>query len=372
MSTNTGNATSPGSATSMRSTTGSARALIRLVLGKDRDLAREYPLVFDENARGEIISIEVEGEVRSACALLERELALPDVRVRAGFIGSVVTHPDFRGRGLASRVLARAEKTLAERGAIVAILWGDDQGFYARRGYRPFGAEVDFAISHDVASQLPEPVGVRAFDIEDAHALHDLYAAHPERVTREREETRALLGAPDMEVLVCERWGKIAGYSCLGRGRDLREVVHEWAGDAQTVTMLVRAHMEKRTARGDEGDLYVMAPPSAKDLSARLTAAGALASTGILGLAKLVDPLGAAKVCAARLDRRGGIHVRAAGEKIEFTGGRGHWEGTPSEVLELLFAARGTNELSRSVARKIEGWGSALPLTPFVWGLDSI
>ncbi len=360
MSTSTGNATS------------SARDLIQSVLGDDRQLAREYPLVFDENARGEIVSIEVDGEVRSACAVIERELVLPDVRVRAGFIGTVVTHPEFRGRGLAGRVLARAEEWLAQRGALVAILWGDDQGFYARRGYQPFGAEVDFALAPELVAQLPEPTGVREYDVEDASAIHDLYAAHPERVAREPEETLALLGAPDMEVLVCERWGRVSGYSCLGRGRDFRDVVHEWAGDAQTVMMLVRAHMERREARGEARDLYLMSPPSAKDLCARLTAVGAIMSTGILGLAKLVDPLGTAKLCAARLDRRGGIRVEAAGDKLAFRGGRGHWEGTPSEVLELLFAARGTNELSRTVARKVEGWGSALPLSPFIWGLDSI
>jgi GNAT superfamily N-acetyltransferase len=354
------------------SATSSARDLIQSVLGEDRQLSREYPLVFGENARGETVSIEVDGEVRSACALIDREIVLPDVRVRAGFIGSVVTHPEFRGRGLAGRVLARAEETLAQRGALVAILWGDDQGFYTRRGYQPFGAEMDFALAPELVPQLPEPVGVRELDVEDAAALHDLYAAHPERVARELEDTRTLLDVPDMEVLVCERWGRVSGYSCLGRGRDLRDVVHEWAGDAQTVMMLVRAHMERRAARGEERDVYLMSPPSAKDLCARLTAAGGIVSTGILGLAKLVDPLGAAKLCAARLDRRGGIRVEAAGEKIAFRGGRGLWEGTPSEVLELLFAARGTNELSQIVARKVEGWGSALPLSPFIWGLDSV
>lgn len=353
------------------SATRSARELIQHVLGEERDLAREYPLVFGDDARGEIVSIEEDGEVRSACAMIERELVLPDVRVRAGFIGSVVTHPDFRGRGFASRVLARAEEKLAAHGAMIAILWGDDQAFYTHRGYQPFGAEVDFAIALDVASKLPEPAGVRELAADDAPSIHELYSMHPERVSREIDETRALLEAPDMEVLVCERWGRLTAYSCVGRGKDLRDVVHEWAGDAQTVTMLVRAHMERRKARGEERDLYVMAPPSAKDLHTRLTAAGAAASTGILGLAKLVDPLAAANLCAARLDRRRGVRAEST-DKLRLIGPRSRWEATPSEVLELLFAARGEIELARSVARKVEGWGGALPLAPFVWGLDSI
>lgn len=351
--------------------TSSARELIQSVLGRDRALAREYPLVFDDGAPGELVSIECDGDVRSACALLERELVLPDVRVQAGFIGSVVTHPEYRGRGLAGRTLARAEAELARRGCLIAILWGDDEGFYARRGYYPFGAELDFALAPELEPRLPEPTGVREVGSDDALAIHELYASHPERVGRTPDETRALLGAPDMEVLVCERWGRMTAYSCLGRGRDLRDVVHEWAGDAQTVTMLVRAHLERRKARGEERDLYVMAPPSATDLATRLTSAGAAVTTGIVGLAKLIDPLAAAKLCAARLDRRKGLRVEA-GEKIALVGARGRWAGTPVEILELLFAARGTPDLAQTVAREVQGWSEALPLTPFVWGLDSI
>jgi hypothetical protein len=268
-------------------------------------------------------------------------------------------------------VLARVEETLAAHGALIAILWGDDQAFYTRRGYQPFGAEVDFALAPDVAEKLPGPTGVREYVADDASAIHDLYSMHPERVSREMDETSALLEAPDMEVLVCERWGRLTAYTCVGRGRDLRDVVHEWAGDAQTVTMLVRAHMERRSSRGEARDLYVMAPPSAKDLHARLTAAGAVASTGILGLAKLIDPLGAARLCSARLDRRGGVRAEST-DKIRLIGPRSRWEATPSELLELLFAARGASDLARTVARRVEGWGGSLPMTPFVWGLDSI
>lgn len=351
--------------------TQAARDLIESVLGKDRTLAREYPLVFDAGAHAELVSIEFDGRVRSACALLERELVMPDVRVHAGFIGSVVTEGAHRGQGLASRVLARAEAELARRGCVVAILWADERGFYERRGYRPFGAEVDLVVQSAHRDRLPEPIGVREFTDDDALAIHELYARHPERVERSEPETRALLGAPNMDVLVCERWGRVSAYACVGRGHDLQGVLHEWAGDGLAVAMLVRAHLERQGERGRHSELFVMAPPSAVDLTARLISAGASATTGILGLAKILDSRAAAEICAERLDRRKGLRVEA-GPPVALVSERGRWESTPETLLELLFAARGGEILARNVAREVEGDADALPLAPFIWGLDSI
>ncbi|MFN0244676.1 MAG: GNAT family N-acetyltransferase [Planctomycetota bacterium] len=354
---------------------GAALALLERVLRAGAPYAAECPLVFDARAPGRVIEIKPDGVVRSACTLLERELVMPHARIRAGFIGSVVTDPDHRGRGLATQVLEAAETELRSRGSLLALLWPNEPSFYERRGWRAIGAERDFVLSPTHREALPEAAQVRLRVSDDDDAIHELYALHPERVERTREETRALLGCPDMEVLVCERWGKTVAYSCLGRGADFHDVVHEWAGDARAVLALLRGHLERRRVRGEENDLYVIAPRSALDLAERLSALSVPSSIGVLGYAKMLDLVSAAEHLAGLIDRRGNVRVEVppdAPGTIELVGSTGRWRGTNADVLELLFAARGDASLARKVAAAVGGTAERLPLALFAWGLDSI
>lgn len=354
---------------------GEALALLERVLRAGAPYAAECPLVFDARAPGRVIEIKPDGVVRSACTVLERELVMPHARIPAGFIGSVVTDPDHRGRGLATQALDAAEKDLHSRGCLLAMLWPNEPGFYERRGWRAIGAERDFVLSPSICEALPDASQVRLRVPDDDEAIHELYGLHPERVERTEAETHALLGCPDMEVLVCERWGRTVAYSCLGRGADFHDVVHEWAGDAQAVLALLRGHLERRQVRGEQNDLYVIAPRSASDLAARLSALRVPSSIGVLGHAKLLDLFGAAEHAAGLIDRRGRVRVEVPADApgtIELVGSTGRWRGTDAEVLELLFAARGDGSLARKVAAAVGGTPERLPLSLFAWGLDSI
>jgi GNAT superfamily N-acetyltransferase len=353
-----------------------ARRLFELVLREGGPIAPEFPLLFEEasaHPARAFATIEQDGEVRSACALLSRELVLPDLRLPIGLIGSVATHPDWRGRGFAARVLERAEEELASAGAALAILWADDKGFYERRGWRAFGSEHDFVIHADLAAALPAADGCRPRAAADDEALHELYLAHPERVGRTLDETRALLACPNMEVLVCERWQRVVAYACLGRGQDFANAIHEWGGDALSVLALVRAHVERRLARDETSDVVLIAPVSARDLTARLARLGVAAHRGVLGMAKILDARACAEIAAKRLDQRGGLKVEERPDGlVRLFDRHALVELSREELLELLFAASGDRTRSGSVASVFHLPTDRLPLEPFVWGLDSI
>ncbi len=352
-----------------------AQSVLASVVPEPAALAREYPLLFDASSQGGVATIEQDGAVRSACTFLMRTFVTPRATFELGLIGSVATQAEYRGRGLAGRVLAAAETELARRGALLAVLWADDPPFYERRGYAKFGTEIDFTLPADLVHELPAASNVRERRADDALAIDLLHRTHPERVQRSVAETAALLECPDMEVLVCERWGKIAAYTCLGRGRDLRDVIHEWAGDALTVLGLVRAHLERRRARGEDGDLYIIAPPSADDLAQRLEALGATMALGVLAMGKLLDARAAAELAASVLDRRKQLKVELGGVdtgSMVFVNGERRVSCTPEELVRLLFAARGDRTLALDVAQRLDVSSKALPLAPFAWGLDSI
>ncbi len=351
-----------------------ARGLMERVLRAGAPIAPEYPLVFGGAENAAFVIDEQGGEALSACALLERDLVVRGRTIRAGLIGSVATDPRWRGQGRCASVLAAAEAELARRGALLAILWADDIDYYAKRGWRRFGWEIDFVLPPECAANLPEPFGVRERVPGDDGQIHELYERHPERVARTAAETSALLGCPQMEVLVVERWGRVAGYTCLGRGVDLCDVVHEWAGDAQALLALLREHFARRKDRGLDQGLFLICPPSAVDVAERLTSAGAQLSQGVVGMGKLLLPLEAGKLAAELLDRRGGVSCSGADAegRVSFVGPKGEASCTREELLELLFAPRAERTRVEEVGGRLGVPGVELPLTPFLWGLDSI
>jgi GNAT superfamily N-acetyltransferase len=341
-----------------------------------RTLAEEYPLVFERRFGGEPIELTEAGEVRAACTSLVREFRIGAERVRGGLIGSVATDPAWRRRGLASRLLERAEDALRARGCLFALLWADEPGFYLKRGYAPFGSECDYLLVSELAEVLPEPSGVRELRAGDEPFLHRLHARHAQRVERSLEETRALLGVPGMLTLVRERPSAPShpalpvAYACLGRGRDLADAVHDWAGETEDVLALLRAHLERRFPAREPGALFLMAPPGAGELGYRLLRLGAVSKRGILGLGKLLDPRAASELLSALLGK--GAAATWSEGRLVLRGPQSTAELDLDGLQALLFGAPGVREDVRVLLARLGFERVRLPLEPFAFGLDSI
>ena len=77
--------------------------------------------------------------------LYRREATWDGRKVRIGGVGGVLTHPDFRRRGLASVALSAAIQTFKdERATDFALLFCEPHNiaFYGNRGWKPFIGEV--------------------------------------------------------------------------------------------------------------------------------------------------------------------------------------------------------------------------------------
>lgn len=349
-----------------------ARALIERVLRSGASIAPEYPTLFHENAAGAFVTVEDGGATRAACAILPRELAIGAHRVRVGLVGSVVTDPAHQRRGHATRLLEAAEKALRDNGCALALLWADDRGFYARRGWREIGCERDFVLTSDAIERLPASDGCRAMRAGDADLIHSVHATHERRAERTPEETRSLLACPGMRVLVREAGASVTAYACLGRGRDLARVIHEWGGPADDVLRLVRAHLEEHVAAGRDDELYLMAPGAHGELHGRLALAGVPSAVGVLGVAKLLDARPLAEIAAKELGATARSTTSSHPELVELAGPSGTVTILAEELVDVLFAARGERGAARDLATKLGTQPGALPLAPFVWGLDSI
>ena len=346
-----------------------ALSLMENVLREGRPLAHEYPLVFGENAAGHIETLESDGEVASTCAWLARTLLASGVEVPVSVVGSVATREDCRGQGLGTEVLNLATSNAAAEGAALSLLWADDPAWYQERGWVPFGSETIYVVDETMAFLLPEPTGVRAFRASDAEAIHGLYCGHSARVDRTLEETSTMLSVPGMQVFVCEKEGQVTGYACMNRGEDLGQVIHEWSGAPDSVLPVISKLWEAN--RRSQERLFMMVPPTEADYLAFFEFVKARGATGILAMAKLGNTETMAGVFDAATPDS--ITAVATGENtIDLTGEGGTIRLTDHEILLALCPPRGDRRVTDVVEAQTGTAIPALPLRPFVWGLDSI
>ncbi len=93
----------------------------------------------------------VDGAIASVVRIADRPIRYGTATLRLAGVGAVSTHPDYQGRGLASRVLEDAACSMRERGYHLAMLFTGIQPFYARLGWTAV-SEPGFRV---VCSPLP-------------------------------------------------------------------------------------------------------------------------------------------------------------------------------------------------------------------------
>lgn len=359
-----------------------ATRLMETVLRDGRPIAAEYPLVFQDGFDGRVIArldgaSTPEPRVVAACGILPRRLITPAATIPVGLVGSVATAPQHRGRGYGKEVLARAEAELASGGAVCSMLWADDAGWYRDQGWIPVGSECVFVLARGLELLLPEPDRARPATGADHGAIHRLYCTQPTRVDRSPSETSALLAGPGIKTLVAERDGGLVAYAVLGRGEDLRNVVHEWAGPIEEVLPLLRAHLEA-SAQGSEG-IYIMVPPGEREMASFFEFTRTPGARGILCMAKLASLDATARLLDQVTPDEVEVEiVDVATQRISLTGPagqdgrRGSIVLTGHELLLTLFPPRSDRKVIEVVEHEVGVALPNLPLEPFIWGLDSI
>ena len=76
-----------------------------------------------------------DGRPVSCVQVFPRPVQLRGRVVSVGGVGSVYTHPDFRRRGLAERLLALAGERMRERGMQLSLLFAARTAWYAKLGW---------------------------------------------------------------------------------------------------------------------------------------------------------------------------------------------------------------------------------------------
>ena len=147
-----------------------------------------------------------------------REIRVRGSVLKAGGIGSVLTHPDFRGRGYARALMQNAEAYMLDAGCDVGLLFTIiGTPFYQALGWTPIPLPT-FAIDLESGPEYRPSTHVRALDVNrDLDAVMAIYGRCSSSLTgpevRPRDYWRA---GPSRIRGVFPEWGIAAGSELFG------------------------------------------------------------------------------------------------------------------------------------------------------------
>jgi predicted acetyltransferase len=165
--------------------------------------------------------IEADGRLVSHVRIFDRTMWVRGVPLRAGGIGSVATHPDYRKHGFASILLEDAIAEMERRGYHFSFLFTGIAHFYARLGWRVVRMPYCAASAKELA-ELPREgrITARPFAYADIPALTRIYrrasAGHTGAVVRSERYWRDHLTWTDDDLggfFVAEAKGKPVAYA---------------------------------------------------------------------------------------------------------------------------------------------------------------
>ena len=208
-----------------------------------------------------------DGQPVSVVDRLERDMLVHGHRLRMGYIGGVCTHPDHRGKGLASTILAAQLRQLREDSVdLVYISGGRD--LYVRAGAGHAAVETRFVVERD-ALPVEMPVRLVRAGAGEVDALVAISQSEGVRLIRPRIDWETVIekehcgGKPCAFHLV--KWNGIAvAYLLVSHNTgDRMAHVLEFAGDRTGILSalgLLRQKLDRETRLGisvPHGDLLL-------------------------------------------------------------------------------------------------------------------
>lgn len=316
---------------------------------QDFSVVSEFPSLFLDRPGGVSLSTSVQStetpatrKIVSHVGYLARQCISPHAAIKIGIIGSVVTHPDFRGRGYASELMQRAIDQLTNQGCALAILWSENDEFYEPMDFVRAGQELAFRLDITKSQLASTDMKVREAREADAPALLQLYLQHSMRLDRTIEELKLLLQIPKLRAFCGYRNSELVAYAVIGKGADFEATVHEWGGELEEVRKLILT-IQKREF--PDKALTVIAPNSKENLDCFSPVAEARI-LGVLGNIRLLNPK-ALTECYSKF-------LKSQGNALDK-------DSLPESSTELTQRILGCEKNSPH---------PNLPM--FLWGLDSI
>jgi predicted N-acetyltransferase YhbS len=183
----------------------------------DVDMRAAFPTLFNADNLENLQVMLEDGRPVALAGCVLRDLSLSGTKIRVGLVGSVCTLEEFRGQGLAGRVVTEVISRSAAQGA-VAILVSGGRELYRRMGCVDAGLWRAVSVARSRA--LPRlKCDAAEWTTRDIPEMVALYQGEPIRFERGAEEMRTLLEARSLYARPSRAWlcrigQRLAAYAC--------------------------------------------------------------------------------------------------------------------------------------------------------------
>lgn len=200
--------------------------LSHLCFGGPQEIEKEEQILasYVPPRRGGTYVIAHEGKPVSQIGIFHDQIRMYDGKISTGSIGGVCTHPDYRGQGLASRLLEHCTNQLVKEGARLMLISGDGP-VYTRAGNVLHGKYMYFSMKPGQGNpwrSTPADFLLRKATPADAVLCSQLYQAEPVHFVRRVSDFAPALQDSvrnnyiSAEAWVMERAGRATAYLFLG------------------------------------------------------------------------------------------------------------------------------------------------------------
>jgi len=182
------------------------------------DMGRVLPMLFSAVNAGNLRVFVDDGTPVALSGMTVQDIRLDEVVVRAACIGSVCTLDDYRGQGLAARLVDDCVAAASAQGVSLLLVSGG-RGLYRRMGCVDAGLFTVIRVGRDCRLP-PGSCRVREWTEADLPELEALHTQEPVRFVRAPGEMRSLLRTRALHARSARTWivrvgERTAGYLCV-------------------------------------------------------------------------------------------------------------------------------------------------------------
>jgi predicted N-acetyltransferase YhbS len=345
---------------------------------EEGDVARDFPQLYDANNSKHLWVAKEKESLLAHAGFYPTEMKIEGIALPVAGIGGVFSVPEVRGQGLGSQLVEKCLEEAKKSGSALAFLWSDKHDYYAKMGFHLVGRQwtLHFLPEHEKTLRAQgEKSGLKTQHLrfslgeispEFLQQSFQLQENLPVGIARSFEEHQKLLSSGACDLFAAWAGRQLIAYFVMGKGKDLQNYVHEWAGDEAALHHLA-AHCLENFQHG----FYLLSPqfmPDEVNWLYTLDQLGVSMRAERMGLVKILNFSKIQRLVSEYLSRLGlnpeELHLSQNGEKYlvkwrENT----NLEFSEENFLKFLFGP----EMPTHQELK-----AFLPIRLWYWGMDSV
>ncbi len=336
----------------------------------DWQINQEYPTALTSHNLHNMSIIEDGNEIVSHALIKPIITKTPYAIYRIGAIGSVVTDPNHRNKGLSTQNLQNCLVKATAQNCDFVILWTDQFDYYRKFGFELAGLEFTYEVSQAQPIENKDYKFIKGSQIDPA-AMLKVYNQHTVNSVRTVDDIQKCLKIPNSNVFtVWNQNNQLMAYAVEGKGADLTNYIHEWGGSVQCVLDLLSYMIQT------ENKTYtIMTPAHSINLRNKLKQFCSNEHQGYLGMIRIHDFESVSWKVKKAFKSEGFDQIvleKKHGEIVFGYGNDLYTLATEADLVQILFGPTNLGQLDFMKKETQNTLGQMLPLPIWVWGWDSI